>query len=81
MALPKVRAEIRFVRRWLRAEELPLIWPFATGYIPTAGRRFRGAAEARSPVPEVGGDAFDPERSSREQLVADVLHDPADHNM
>jgi hypothetical protein len=36
-------------------------WPLATGHVPTADHRFRGTAEVRSPVPEVGGDAFDPE--------------------
>ena len=39
-------------------------WPLAAGYIPTADRRFRGTAEMRSLVPEVGGDALDPNRTS-----------------
>jgi len=40
-------------------------WPFTTGHILTAGRRFWGAAEVGILKPTAGGDAVDPEQTSR----------------
>ncbi len=37
-------------------------WPFTTGHILTAGRRFWGAAEVGILKPTIGGDAVDPNR-------------------
>jgi hypothetical protein len=63
--LTKVRAEIRSVRRWLRAEELPLIWPLATGYIPTAAVAFGEQRKRAALCQRLAATPLTPERSSR----------------